>query len=203
MWREKNIYFTEHDIYFNKLMFISKNMNLELKSASRTKYIFYRILLYDGNCESIVENDCGHDESDHGSGECWWRLLCSFLLPSGHLGWMIMKALPGGIWNYVVAILGWRLCIIVGTNKLDSVATYYFTLVYLRSPLEYFGFKKNVSSSHWSVFDEKSFGIRKIYLLFFSEMSKFWSIFFLNFPLLAGHWSTRKIWNFRLGIFYS
>ena len=24
---------------------------------------------YDGNCESIVENDRGHDESDHGSGE--------------------------------------------------------------------------------------------------------------------------------------
>ena len=60
------------------------------------------------------------------------------------LGWMIMKALPGGIWNYVVAILGWRLCIIVGTNKLDSVATYYFTLVYLRSPLEYFVFKRCV-----------------------------------------------------------
>ena len=46
MWREKNIYFTEHDIYFTKLMFILKNINLELKSALRTKYIFYRILLY-------------------------------------------------------------------------------------------------------------------------------------------------------------
>ena len=46
MWREKNIYFTEHDIYFSKLMFILKNINLELKSALRTKYIFYRILLY-------------------------------------------------------------------------------------------------------------------------------------------------------------
>ena len=76
--------------------------------------------------------------------ECWWGLWCCFLLPSGHLGWMIMKALPGGIWNYVVAILGWRLCIIVGTNKLDSVATYYFTLVYLHSPLEYFVPKKCV-----------------------------------------------------------
>ena len=46
MWREKNIYFTEHDIYFTKLMFILKNINLELKSALRTKNIFYRILLY-------------------------------------------------------------------------------------------------------------------------------------------------------------
>ena len=46
MWMEKNIYFTEHDIYFTKLMFILKNINLELKSALRTKYIFYRILLY-------------------------------------------------------------------------------------------------------------------------------------------------------------
>ena len=46
MWREKNIYFTEPDIYFTKLMFILKNINLELKSALRTKYIFYRFLLY-------------------------------------------------------------------------------------------------------------------------------------------------------------
>ena len=46
MWREKNIYFTEHDIYFTKLMFILKNINLELKSGLRTKYIFYRFLLY-------------------------------------------------------------------------------------------------------------------------------------------------------------
>ena len=46
-WK-KNIYFTEHDIYFTKLMFILKNINLELKSALRTKYIFYRILLYSG-----------------------------------------------------------------------------------------------------------------------------------------------------------
>ena len=46
MWREKNIYFTEHDIYFTKLMFILKNINLELKSALKTKYIFYRFLLY-------------------------------------------------------------------------------------------------------------------------------------------------------------
>ena len=43
---EKNIYFTEHDIYFTKLMFILKNINLELKSALRTKYIFYQSLLY-------------------------------------------------------------------------------------------------------------------------------------------------------------
>ena len=46
MWRERNIYFTEHDIYFSKLMFILKNINLELKPALRTKYIFYRFLLY-------------------------------------------------------------------------------------------------------------------------------------------------------------
>ena len=46
MWREKNIYFTEHDIYFTKLMFILKNINLELKSALRTKYIFYQSLLF-------------------------------------------------------------------------------------------------------------------------------------------------------------
>ena len=48
MWREKNIYFTEPDIYFTKLVFILKNINLELKSALRTKYIFYRFLLYIG-----------------------------------------------------------------------------------------------------------------------------------------------------------
>ena len=61
MWREKNIYFTEHDIYFTKLMFILKNINLELKSALRTKYIFYRILLYPllvGNMAS--ETTFGH-----------------------------------------------------------------------------------------------------------------------------------------------
>ena len=46
MWREKNIYFIEHNIYFTELMFILKNINLELKSALRTKYIFYRFLLY-------------------------------------------------------------------------------------------------------------------------------------------------------------
>ena len=51
---KKNIYFTEHDIYFTKLMFILKNINLELKSALRTKYIFYRFLLYLG--ESIEES---------------------------------------------------------------------------------------------------------------------------------------------------
>ena len=50
MWMEKNIYFTEHDIYFTELMFILKNINLELKSALRTKYIFYRILLYIDFC---------------------------------------------------------------------------------------------------------------------------------------------------------
>ena len=54
MWREKNIYFTEHDIYFTKLMFILKNINLELKSALRTKYIFYRFLLYISLSEASV-----------------------------------------------------------------------------------------------------------------------------------------------------
>ena len=44
----KNIYFTKHDIYFTKLMLILQNINLELKSALRTKYIFYRFLLYMG-----------------------------------------------------------------------------------------------------------------------------------------------------------
>ena len=62
MWMEKNIYFTEHDIYFTKLMFILKNINLELKSALRTKYIFYRILLYSGqatwdNC-AVTLQEC-------------------------------------------------------------------------------------------------------------------------------------------------
>ena len=55
MWREKNIYFTEHDIYFTKLMFILKNINLELKSALRTKYIFYRILLYQAVIQAFVD----------------------------------------------------------------------------------------------------------------------------------------------------
>ena len=42
----KNIYFTKHDIYFTKLMLILQNINLELKSALRTKYWFYQTLLY-------------------------------------------------------------------------------------------------------------------------------------------------------------
>ena len=42
---KKYIYFTEHDIYFTELMFILKNINLELKSALRTKYLFYQTLL--------------------------------------------------------------------------------------------------------------------------------------------------------------
>ena len=46
MWREKKIYFIKHDIYFTELMFILKNINLELKSALRTKYLFYQSLLY-------------------------------------------------------------------------------------------------------------------------------------------------------------
>ena len=62
MWREKNIYFTEHDIYFTKLMFILKNINLELKTALRTKYIFYRILLY--SCFLDVFRD--YDSGSHG-----------------------------------------------------------------------------------------------------------------------------------------
>ena len=61
MWREKNIYFTEHDIYFSKLMFILKNINLELKPALRTKYIFYRILLY-----LLIRTDWGRfNEKEH------------------------------------------------------------------------------------------------------------------------------------------
>ena len=59
MWREKNIYFTEHDIYFTKLMFILKNINLELKSALRTKYIFYRILLYSLYCKAQSPRNLG------------------------------------------------------------------------------------------------------------------------------------------------
>ena len=43
---KKNIYFYKHDIYFNKLMFIFKNINLELKLALRTKYWFLQTLLY-------------------------------------------------------------------------------------------------------------------------------------------------------------
>ena len=50
---EKYIYFTEHDIYFTKLMFILKNINLELKSALRTKYIFYQSLLYNNYSPKI------------------------------------------------------------------------------------------------------------------------------------------------------
>ena len=42
----KQYFFIEPDIYFTKLMFILKNINLELKSALRTKYLFYRFLLY-------------------------------------------------------------------------------------------------------------------------------------------------------------
>ena len=38
--------FYKHDIYFNKLMFIFKNINLELKLALRTKYWFLQTLLY-------------------------------------------------------------------------------------------------------------------------------------------------------------
>ena len=48
MWRGKNIYFIEHDIYFTELMFILPNINLELKSALRTKYLFYQTLLCSG-----------------------------------------------------------------------------------------------------------------------------------------------------------
>ena len=61
MWREKNIYFTEHDIYFTKLMFILKNINLELKSALRTKYIFYRFLLYSSVSLFLFHEDRLHE----------------------------------------------------------------------------------------------------------------------------------------------
>ena len=40
------IYFAEHDIYFGEQMFTLVNINLELKSALRTKYLFCRTLLY-------------------------------------------------------------------------------------------------------------------------------------------------------------
>ena len=40
------IYFAEHDIYFGEQMFTLVNINLELKSALRTKYWFYQTLLY-------------------------------------------------------------------------------------------------------------------------------------------------------------
>ena len=40
------IYFAEHDIYFGEQMFTLVNINLELKSALRTKYLFYQTLLY-------------------------------------------------------------------------------------------------------------------------------------------------------------
>ena len=36
--------FTENDIYFSEQMFISLIINLKLKSALRTKYLFYRTL---------------------------------------------------------------------------------------------------------------------------------------------------------------
>ena len=38
--------FTENDIYFSEQIFISLNINLKLKSAWRTKYLFYQTLLY-------------------------------------------------------------------------------------------------------------------------------------------------------------
>ena len=50
----KNIYFTKHDIYFTKLMLILQNINLELKSALRTKYWFYQTLLYNVQCTGHV-----------------------------------------------------------------------------------------------------------------------------------------------------
>ena len=40
------IYFAEHDIYFGEQMFTLVNINLELKSALRTKCLFYQSLLY-------------------------------------------------------------------------------------------------------------------------------------------------------------
>ena len=53
---EKNICFIEPDIYFTKLMFILKNINLELKSALRTKYLFYQSLLYSrGSQDEVME----------------------------------------------------------------------------------------------------------------------------------------------------
>ena len=49
---KKNIYFYKHDIYFNKLMFIFKNINLELKLALRAKYWFLQTLLYNSKLQN-------------------------------------------------------------------------------------------------------------------------------------------------------
>ena len=55
---DKKIYidFAEHDIYFGEQMFTLVNINLELKSALRTKYLFCRTLLYIMTVASSVEN---------------------------------------------------------------------------------------------------------------------------------------------------
>ena len=66
----KNIYFTEHDVYFTKLMFILKNINLELKAALKTKYIFYRILLYSNfGIGMVYFGSYGHDDLHYLLGE--------------------------------------------------------------------------------------------------------------------------------------
>ena len=67
---KKNIYFTEHDIYFTKLMFILKNINLELKSALRTKYIFYRILLYQlSKPPTVMNTSIEKEERSHSASK--------------------------------------------------------------------------------------------------------------------------------------
>ena len=41
MWREKNIYFTEHDIYFTELMFILKNINFTSNSKKMCQTLLW------------------------------------------------------------------------------------------------------------------------------------------------------------------
>ena len=75
----KNIYFTKHDIYFTKLMLILQNINLELKSALRTKYWFYQTLLYwliilmrNIHFNTLSFINCKPDNSQH-----WCEILIS------------------------------------------------------------------------------------------------------------------------------
>ena len=76
---EKNIYFTEPDIYFTKLMFILKNINLELQSALRTKYIFYRILLYCNGVTRDIGKILSHSFLDTGEWRALWTRIYVFV----------------------------------------------------------------------------------------------------------------------------
>ena len=78
------IYFAEHDIYFGEQMFTLVNINLELKSALRTKYLFCRTLLY------MFEMACRHiptmTKSHHG-GEMSVMIkvgMCQCQIPTIH-----------------------------------------------------------------------------------------------------------------------